>query len=390
MARANLYHTATMKIGFDAKRAVFNMTGLGNYSRTLIKTLAVQYPQDVFNLYSPGRSENPRLDFLKSTPNATISVPKGIYAGALSGVWRSFGVCSDIKWDKVDVFHGLSNELPIGIGRIRTSKVVTVHDLVFKRYPQYYPGLDRRIYDIKTRYACRVADAIVAVSEQTKSDIVEFYKTDPKKIIVIYQSCDQSFSQAVGENEKSAVRSRYNFPSQFVLYVGSIEERKNLLGLVKAIAALRKTHDLFLVALGRGTAYQKEVERFVESSGMSDRVQIRSSVAFSDFPAIYQMAQALVYPSHFEGFGIPILEALWSKTPVITSKGGCFKEAGGPASIYVDSNNSEEIAEALRKVLGDSNLRAKMISGGYTHAQKFREETVARQMMDLYKSLQGR
>lgn len=376
-----------MKIGFDAKRAVFNMTGLGNYSRTLIRGLAANYPQDTFTLYTPEFRDSPRLDFLKSTSNTQVSIPTGFYSGALSALWRSFGVCRDIKRDQIDVFHGLSNELPFGIGQLDSSKVVTVHDLIFKRYPEYYPVWDRRVYDIKTRYACRSADAIVAVSEQTKSDIVEFYRIDSAKIAVIYQCCDQSFSRSVGENEKSAVRSRYNFPSQFVLYVGSIEERKNLLGLVKAISALKKTHDLFLVALGRGTAYQKEVERLVTSIGMNDRVQIRSDVAFADFPAVYQMAQVLVYPSHFEGFGIPILEALWSKTPVITSRGGCFAEAGGPASLYVDSDDSNEIAEALRRVLGDSNLRAKMISGGYTHAQKFREETVTRQMMELYKRL---
>lgn len=374
-----------MKIGFDAKRAVYNLTGLGNYSRTLVRGLATQYPNDEFFLYSPGQAENPRLDFLKNLPNAHLMVPRGIYKGALKGIWRSLGICGDIRRDRIEVFHGLSNELPFGISRVRAAKVVTIHDLIFKRYPHYYPALDRRVYDFKSRYACRHADAVVAVSEQTKHDIMEYYGIAAGKIEVIYQSCDASFTHAVGESEKSEVRSRYNLPAQYVLYVGSIEERKNLLGLVKAISLLRKSHDLFLVAIGRGTSYLDKVTSYLNSSGMSDRVQIRLDVSFCDFPAIYQMAQVFVYPSQFEGFGIPIIEALWSKTPVITSRGGCFAESGGPASMYVSPDSPEEIGAALTKVLGDSNLRAKMIGTGYAHAQRFREEIVIRQMMELYR-----
>ncbi len=380
------YYAQTMKIGFDAKRAVFNMTGLGNYSRTLVWGLATQYPNDEFFLYSPGKAENPRLDFLNKLPHARIIVPKGLYSGPLKSLWRSLGICGDIKRDRVELFHGLSNELPFGIGGVHVAKIVTIHDLIFKRYPQYYPALDRRIYDFKSRYACRNSDIIIAVSEQTRSDIVEFYGIAPEMVKVVYQSCDTSFTRSIVESEKSDVRSRYNLPTQFVLYVGSIEERKNLLGLVKAISLLRKSHDLFLVAIGRGTSYLEQVRQLINSSGMNDRVQIRSDIAFADFPAIYQMAQVFVYPSQFEGFGIPIIEALWSKTPVITTRGGCFAEAGGPASVYVSPDNSEEIAAAITKVLGDSNLRARMIGSGYSHVQKFREENVIGQVMGIYRN----
>ncbi len=376
-----------MKIGFDAKRAVFNMTGLGNYSRTLIRGLATHYPNDEYFLYSPGTVENPRLDFLTKLPHVRIVGPKGLYSGPLKSLWRSLGICGDIKRDQIELFHGLSNELPFGLSRVHVAKMVTIHDLIFKRFPHYYPTFDRRIYDFKSRYACRTADIIIAVSEQTKSDIIEYYGIAPEKVKVAYQSCDPSFSRAIAESEKSDVRSRYNLPTQFVLYVGSIEERKNLLGLVEAISLLRKSHDLFLVAIGRGSYYLEKVRQAVNSSGMNDRIQIRADIAFADFPAIYQMAQAFVYPSHFEGFGIPVIEALWSKTPVITSRGGCFAEAAGPGSVYVSPDNSEEIASAIAKVLGDSNLRARMIGSGYSHVQKFREENTTGQVMALYRSI---
>ena len=360
------------------------MTGLGNYSRTLVKTLAAQFPAEEFFLYTPGWIDSPRLAFLSATPQVKLVLPQSRFARALPRAWRSFGVRSDIRRAGLDIFHGLSNELPFGIRSIKAAKVVTIHDLIFRRYPHYYAGLDRRIYDLKSRYACRTADVVVAVSEQTKRDIIEFYGIATEKIKVIYQSCDRGFSRAVGEAERSSIRARYNLPAQFVLYVGSIEERKNLMGLVKAVESLRKSHDLYLVALGRGTRYKETVEQYVQTSGLDDRVQIRSDIDFTDFPAVYQMAQAFVYPSYFEGFGIPIIEALWSKTPVITSRRGCFAEAGGPTSRYVSPDNPDEIADAISQILGDSSLRAKMIAGGYSHAQRFREEIVTRQMMDLY------
>ena len=379
-----------MKIGYDGKRAVLNMTGLGNYSRTLIHSLAMRNPGDEFLLFTPEWRENPRLAFLRDLSNTRTILPSGLYRGIFKGLWRSFGVRGAIKREHVDLFHGLSNELPIGLNRLRCARVVTIHDLIFLRYPQYYAAVDRKIYLRKSEYACSAADIVVAVSEQTKRDIVEFLGTDQSKIRVIYQSCDPTFSKSAGEQEKTIVRSRYNLPSQFVLYVGSIEERKNLLSLVQAIGSLRKSHDLFLVAIGAGTAYREKVLSFIQENVLTDRVQLRSDIAFSDFPAIYQMAQAFVYPSFFEGFGIPIIEALWSKTPVITSAGGCFPEAGGPGSLYVNPESSAEIAAALVRVLGDSTLRAKMIASGLSHVQKFKEEALSTQMMSLYQSLINR
>ncbi|MGB5107021.1 MAG: glycosyltransferase family 1 protein [Candidatus Zixiibacteriota bacterium] len=363
------------------------MTGLGNYSRTIIHSLAARFPQHRYLLYTPAWKDNPRLEFLRSCDNVEIKLPQGIYSGALKDIWRSYGVRSSLKNDQLDIFHGLSNELPFGSNRLKCAKVVTIHDLIFLRYPQYYPWLDRKIYRLKSRYACRVADSIIAVSEQTKRDIIEYYAIPAEKIRVIYQSCDPSFTRSVSENDKSSVRARYNLPSQFVLYVGMIEERKNLLALVKAIETLHKSHDLSLVAIGGGGEYKELVNRYIQSAGLADRVQLRTDIAFSDFPAIYQMALAFVYPSHFEGFGIPIIEALWSKTPVITSKGGCFPEAAGPAGVYISPHDHYEIADALKRVIGDSNLRAKMIAGGFSHVQKFREDSVSAQMLDLYQSL---
>jgi glycosyltransferase involved in cell wall biosynthesis len=133
--------------------------------------------------------------------------------------------------------------------------------------------------------------------------------------------------------------------------------------------------------------YKRRVEEFVAAESLDNRVSIRSDIAFADFPAIYQMAQCLVYPSIFEGFGIPILEALWSRTPVITSTGSCFAEAGGAESIYVDPHNDEELAAAIERVLSDQILRSRIIAAGFEHAQNFTTDKLAGQMMALYRLL---
>ncbi len=373
-----------MIIGYDAKRAVHNQTGLGNYSRTLIESLAAGYPENEYRLYTPSLSNNPRLSSLREQANVKLVGPQGIVGRFAPALWRLTTVSGQAKKEGVELYHGLTNEIPMGLGRAGIKSVVTIHDVIFERLGELYRRHDRMIYRWKTRHACRNATAIVAVSEQTKLDLVEFYGVDPSRIKVIYQACDSAFNKPVSESNRSEVRRKYGLPSQYILYVGTIERRKNLLSLLKAAQFLRKSHDPYVVALGRGSEYLEEIEQYIKSERIGDRVKIIPDAAFADFPAIYQSALVFVYPSLFEGFGIPIIEALWSKLPVVTSKGGCFAEAGGGTSLYVDPRKPEELAAAIARVLEDSALRMKMITAGYTHVQKFRREKVASEMMELY------
>lgn len=381
------WYRGGVNIGFDAKRAVFNQTGLGNYSRTLINSLATAFPENRYILYTPALRENQRLEALRRQPAVSLTTPRGWFGKLAPGIWRIAGIAGQAHADQISVFHGLSNELPMRLNSAGIKSVVTIHDVIFERFPELYRNHDRLVYRLKTRHACRAATAIVAVSQQSKADLVEFFRVEPERIRVIYQACDSSFMAAVGDGVRAATRQKYCLPAQYLLYVGSIERRKNLLTLVKAVELLRKSHDPYLVALGNGKEYLQEVTAYIERNGLSERVRIISDAAFADFPAIYQSALALAYPSLFEGFGIPILEALWSKVPVITTKGGCFAEAGGPASLYVDSQSAEELAHGIRRIIEDSTLRAKMIASGLSHAQKFRGDKVAAEMMALYRGL---
>ncbi len=376
-----------MITGFDAKRAVFNLTGLGNYSRTLVRALAEQFPEHQYFLYTPRFKDQPRLSFLESQANVSIKLPDSVPGRLHPNLWRVAGISGQLRRDGVNVFHGLSNELPIRIGQSGAAKVVTIHDVIFRRFPDLYRAHDRWIYERKTRHACRHADAIIAVSQQTKADICEFYGVAESRIQVIYQACDPSFGRLIDNVEKQRVRQLYGLPNEYLLYVGSIERRKNLLAAIKVLDMLRPRADLFLLAIGNGDEYKRRVEAEIVRLRLQDRVSLRSDIAFLDFPAVYQMAQALIYPSIFEGFGIPILEALWSRTPVITSRGSCFAEAGGPRSIYVDPHDYAEMAQAIETVITDSELREEMTQAGFSHAQNFRREALAAQMMGVYRRL---
>jgi glycosyltransferase involved in cell wall biosynthesis len=376
-----------MNIGYDGKRAVFNMTGLGNYSRMLLRSLARYYPDNRYFLYTPAYKHNPRLDFLKQSANISVRTPRALISRSCKSLWRSYLVTHDLKSDGIELFHGLSNELPYAVTRSGARSIVTIHDLIFLRYPELYSRIDRRIYRSKVNYACRAADRIVAVSEQTRQDIIGFLDVEPARIKVVYQSCDPIFYQVTDEAQKQQVRAKHGLPSQYILYVGTIERRKNLLGLVRALGSLKHGLDQHLVVIGRGHSYKEEVIAYIQAQGLSKRVRFLTDVAFADFPAIYQMASVFVLPSLFEGFGIPIVEALWSNCPVITSLGGCFAEAGGPSSVYVNPGDDAALAEAIAQVLGDSNLAKKMRANGYDYVQRFRDDVTAEVMMGLYQEI---
>lgn len=369
-----------MRIGFDAKRLFNNFTGLGNYSRTLVKNLVQYFPEYLpLYLFTPGMAENAGTQFFQKNDRFKVIRPKGL---PLS-YWRSFGMHKDINAHDIDLFHGLSHELPVGIGRTKAKSVVTIHDLAFKRYPRQYAFADRIIYDFKFASACRRADRIVAISEHTRQDIIEFYHVEPHKIEVVYQTCDDHFKSHSSEEDLYKISTKYKLPQDFLLYVGSINERKNLLGLTKAYTGLAKSLRPPLVVVGGGSKYKKKVEEYIHSAGLTTSIWFLKP-DYQELPLFYKLALAFVYPSLYEGFGIPVLEALFSGTPVITSNVSSLPEAAGPMSLLVDPTNQEQLLEALSKVIQDGGLRQKMSLEGIQYAQRFQAEPLTRRLMDVY------
>jgi glycosyltransferase involved in cell wall biosynthesis len=367
-----------MRIGFDAKRAYFNYSGLGNYSRNTIRFLSKQFPDHDFYLYIPRKKNQIPNGIFR---NHTLVYPNSWKNRNFSSLWRSYWLGKQLVRDGLDLYHGLSNEIPFDIVKNRVPTVVTIHDLIFLRYPEWYKPIDRKIYRSKAAFACLNADRVVAISRQTRADIIQFLGTAEEKIDVVYQGCDPAFYDPWSETAKQKLAQKYQLPDQYLLYVGTIEPRKNLLQVVRARHLGRL--DIPLIVIGRSTPYIRQIKKYIAEHSLR-HIFFLQDIPNDDLPGIYQMAHALIYPSRFEGFGIPILEALYSRTPVITSIGSCFHEAGGKSSIYVDPDDTDEMIHAIRQVLEDEKLRTGMQENGYAHAQQFRNETIADNLMQVY------
>ena len=373
-----------MRIGFDAKRAFYNSTGLGNYSRDSIRILSLLYPENDYFLYTPKAKENKQISFLKNKKNILVRTPSSFVGNLFKKYWRNKNIIKDIVQDEIDIYHGLSHEIPLGIEKTNIKSVVTIHDLIFIRYPHLFSSIDRKIYHKKFQSACKRANKIIAISHQTKNDIIEFFGTDENKIEVVYQGCNNVFQSKISKKRIEEICKKYNLPEKFILNVGTIEERKNLLTILKSIKELPKQH---LVVIGNGKEYKNKCLQYIREHNLQDRVSFLSGIELEEIAAIYQKSEIMIYPSVFEGFGIPILEALFSKTPVITSQGGCFSETGGEHSIYINPLSVSEIISAITKITTDTNLRNTMIEKGYNYAQNFTDKKVAENLQKIYTSL---
>lgn len=368
------------RIAFDAKRITSNATGLGNYSRFVVEALAAFHSEHRYYLCSPGKGNPALYSALQQREGIEWLLPEGRRMGGT--FWRNFGVVPRLQKEGIDLFHGLSHELPLGIYGKGIATVVTIHDLIFIRYPHYYKPVDRLLYRLKYGHAARRADRVIAISEQTKRDVMEFFHVPVDRIDVVYQGCSPDFGQATEEDESRA-RERYALPERYLLYVGSIETRKNLRLAVEALAHCRDRH-IRLVAVGKRTPYCAEVQQCAERSGVADRLVMLHDVPFAFLPGIYRGAEVFVYPSRFEGFGIPIVEALASGVPVVAATGSCLEEAGGPSSLYTDPDDAEMMASMLDSILSDSSLREKMIADGRTYIERFSPEAVAQSLICVY------
>ena len=388
-----------MKIGFDAKRAAQNRTGLGNYSRFVIRILSEIFPDREYHLYTPKPRRMPYLPEIPTLDKLTLHFPpKGLWSKFRS-LWRVWGVCRDIRQDGINLFHGLSNELPLNIGtpeqrekRLgaqRCKYIVTIHDLIFIHTPQYYHWIDRQIYNFKFRRACRCADRIVAVSEYTKREILHYYHVPEGKIDVVYQGCDPVFAQDIAQDKLSEVKEKYGLPDKFVLYVGSIEERKNLMLVAKSmVAGVNKADkDIHVVAVGRHTPYVEQIQTFLKDNGIGHLFHFHHKVPYADLPSFYKLAQSFAYPSRIEGFGIPLLEAITSGLPAIGCTGSCLEEAGGPGSIYVQPDDGQAMADAIVSTCNDESLRLSMIAKGKEYARRFTDEKLSHDLMQTYQKV---
>lgn len=375
-----------MNIAFDAKRITRNATGLGNYSRYIVGALAEYYPENNYLLCAPSAG-TPRLyaDLLAHR-SVSLQTPESSVGRLLGSYWRNLGLKPMLRREEVDLYHGLSNELPIGLYRYKhIGTVVTIHDLAFVRYPQFYKGIDRLLYRRKYGASARHADHVVAVSEYTRQDIIDYFDVEPERVSVVYQGCSPLFLNVKPE-QAAFVRGHYQLPERFMLFVGTIEERKNLRLAVQALAQLRDKN-ICLVAVGRHTPYTEQVYAEARRLGVASRLRCMAGVPTEHLPGFYAAAELFVYPSHFEGFGIPIIEALNVGTPVIGATGSCLEEAGGPDSLYTDPRDAEMLAHHMTTILENPQLAQQMRTEGKLYARRFSPKQIVRELRAIYENV---
>ncbi|KXH84201.1 glycosyltransferase family 4 protein [Chryseobacterium kwangjuense] len=364
-----------MKIAFDAKRFFHNTSGLGNYSRDLIRILSQYYPENEYLLLNKNSSERGK-DILERHNVRFVETSKGSMA-------RQLKMGKDAQKEGAQIFHGLSGELPLKWGKEPIKKIVTIHDLIFMRYPQYYSFFDRKIHLWKFKKAAVSADKIIAISEQTKRDIITYLKVPESKIEVIYQGCHKAFKEQQSEEVIQAVKEKFTLPERYILNVGTIEDRKNLLNIVRGI----QETEIPLVVVGKKTKYYKKVEAFIRKNKMEKQVLFLEGVSMDELAVIYKLADIFVYPSFFEGFGIPVIEALFSKTVTITSNVSCLPEAGGKDSVYVDPGNYVDISAKIKFLWDNDSERKRRAEKSFEFVQKFNDEPIASELMKLYKKI---
>lgn len=369
-----LYDKIAMRIGFDAKRAFLNASGLGNYSRNTINALHRYSQNNQCVLYTPEIKDG----LFENYKRFEVHSPESSLAKIFKPVWRS-NSASRLMKHQIDIFHGLSNELPHDIHKAKIPAVVTIHDLIFMRFPEFYKTIDRKIYYTKVRYACDSAKKIIAISEQTKEDIIRFFNVDTNKIEVVYQSVSPVFFE---RNNSENLCAKYNLSEQFILSVGTLEPRKNQLTILKALHS--EKIDTQIVYIGKPTSYAKKLNDFINANNLFSQVKFLNNISENDLAGLYQMASCSVYISHFEGFGLPVIESMASGCPVITSNVSCLPETAGGAAILCAPNDFNELGIQIKTLLENENLRNDLIQKGEERARLFHPEYFAEKMISLY------
>lgn len=365
-------------IGFDAKRIVRNGTGLGSYARTLVNALSENEHLQL-NLYAPDEGRDDLRQQIVNREKVKFVYPEGLHFRFQRDLWRTKGVVKQLKEDGVQLYHGLSGELPAGLKAAGIPGVVTIHDLIFLRHPEYYHWWDVEIYRRKFKSTLKEASRIIAISECTKRDILYYGDFPEDKIDVIYQGCSNRFRKSVSEADMNRVKAKYNLSDNFILNVGSIEARKNVLLAVKALGCLLDSFRMVIV--GKHTKYTDEVIAYVKKNGLEDRVQILHGIPDDDLPVIYHLAKVFVYPSRYEGFGIPIIEAIQTGLPVVACTGSCLEEAGGPDCLYVNPDDVEGMANAIKQAIAEKDVR---VPRAQEYIKRFENSNLAAQVIEEY------
>ena len=307
-------------------------------------------------------------------------------------VWEQLLLPRAIRVRQVDLLHGLAYALPLVSS---CPMVVTIHDLTFYRFPKTLRPSRRLYLRAATRSAVRRAERVIAVSHQTKEELVHFLQVPAEKVDVIHNGVSEAFRPAPPE-EVARFRSERGLPPRFILFLGTLEPRKNVVSLLEGFARWRKdsglgmgTDGVKLVVAGAKGWYFKQIFARAEELGLSSELLFPGFLPEKELPWWYRAAECFVYPSLYEGFGLPVLEAMACGTPVITSSVSSLPEVAGSAAITVDPGDTVALADAMGQVLGDAALRADMRQAGLLQAKRFSWDRTALETAAVYRQVLG-
>lgn len=373
--------TALTRIGIDAKRIVTNRSGLGNYGRNLVNDLLSLDSPYTFQLYAPTPGDLSLRQQIEPSPKMTYCF-SGRHTRLGQDLWRRSGIVKQLSRNDVQLFHGLSGELPKGLQASGIHGLMTVHDLIFMVHREYYSRIDAFLYERKFYRSLKEADRIVAISECTKRDILKYSDYPANRIDVIYQSCSTAFQRRCTPEELTDVKRRYDLPDLYILNVGTIEERKNIELVIKALSLLPS--NIHLIIVGRQTRYADKVKSMASHLGVIKRIRLLEGVPNQDLPAIYQQAATFVYPSRYEGFGIPIIEAIQSGLTVTAATGSCLEEAGGPFNSYVNPDDPDAMAKSIQLAINPDNDNKTIVAQSQEYIKRFENACIGKSMLAEY------
>lgn len=378
-----------MKIGFDIDSLTIKSGGIGRYAVNLINSIArislSKTQNEIFIFFHNSFDRNliekyPNVKFVKKHTNVKSNVLR-------KGIFIPFS----IKRMKIDLFHGLDH---IGIPFIYKSKrckyVATIHDLITLIYPDKFTFKHRLIQNTLLPKVLRKADRIIADSNSTKYDIVRFYPEYESKTKVIYVGMDKKFFQRSSHETEKALK-KYNINFKYFLFLGTVEPRKNIINVIEAFIRLKQKGNVEykLVITGRKGWLYKEILERMRKTPFSNDIVFTDFIDDEDLPFLYSGAEIFLYPSLYEGFGLPLLEAMACGTPVITSNVSSLPEIAGDAALLVNPVNIEEIARAVERLTRDSKLREEMRKKALERAMFFSWEKAAKETLKIYEEIIG-
>jgi glycosyltransferase involved in cell wall biosynthesis len=363
-----------MLIGVDASRAArAQRTGTEAYSLHLIQALVESGCSHRFRLYTPTPISNLQSQ-ISNFEVRVIPFPR---------LWTHLRLAWELKRRPPDVLFVPAHVLPLVCP---VPALVTVHDLGYLHYPEAHRRFDRWYLGWTTRRHVQLAARIIADSQATRADLVRYYHADPARIAVVYPGRDESLTRVDDPEIVAAVKARHGIRGDYLLYVGTLQPRKNLVRVVEAFAQLQNPNLQLVLAGKKGWLYADLLAR-VEALGLSGRVVFTGYVADDDKATLLSGATALVYPSLYEGFGLPVLEAMACRTPVLTSDVSSLPEVAGDAALLVNPLDTEAIAAGMAGLVADVGLRHSLVERGSLQIRQFSWARAASQVLEALESI---